>query len=524
MSRCALYLRSSKDRHDVSIDAQRRELVALARSKGLAIAAEFSDVVASGSNENRPGWQALLGELKSPARSWRAVLALDTARIARNQWIAHGLRHECKKRGVDLIFAKTPELDGIAGVILPAVLHAMDEVHSMLSREKGLAGMAENVRRGFRAGGSAPLGYRLERIATGSVRDGEPVTKSKLEPDAKAPAIARYLKARAEGKPRGPLARELGLAKTSLLGIEWNALTYAGHTVWNASSRRDAHGYQGKTKRRPREEWIVQRGTHAPLITDEEAERILARLQARKQTRLKGAAYLLSGILVAPGGRRWHGDGQGYYRCGGRAVKAETLERAVLGKLAGDLTSERFVKTCLARSREQARPRRLEAELRAVQREALELERKAARIRNVIAEMKHPEGMIRTLDQVEARRLELDKRAGAMAEQLAGERVITMISEEHVRQMLRVLADGLAAGDEAEREDLKIQIRDLLEEITLDPDGLNCQLHYAIPVIAGDKLASPWGADLIPSNFARLRARARLALLAGSRRRMPRAA
>jgi hypothetical protein len=50
----------------------------------------------------------------------------------------------------------------------------MDEVHSMLSREKGLAGMAENVRRGHRAGGRAPIGYRLERIETGAIRDGAP--------------------------------------------------------------------------------------------------------------------------------------------------------------------------------------------------------------------------------------------------------------------------------------------------------------------------------------------------------------
>jgi len=40
-TRAALYLRSSADRSDVSIDAQRRELTALASSKSLIIAAEF---------------------------------------------------------------------------------------------------------------------------------------------------------------------------------------------------------------------------------------------------------------------------------------------------------------------------------------------------------------------------------------------------------------------------------------------------------------------------------------------------
>jgi site-specific DNA recombinase len=66
--RCALYLRSSKDRHDVSIDAQRRELLELARAKGLEVAEEFADVVVSGATENRPGWQRLLLELRSSSR------------------------------------------------------------------------------------------------------------------------------------------------------------------------------------------------------------------------------------------------------------------------------------------------------------------------------------------------------------------------------------------------------------------------------------------------------------------------
>lgn len=59
----------------------------------------------------------------------------------------------------------------------------MDEVHSLMSREKGLAGMAENVRAGFRAGGRAPYCYRLVSIDTGSIRDGEPVTKTRLDID-----------------------------------------------------------------------------------------------------------------------------------------------------------------------------------------------------------------------------------------------------------------------------------------------------------------------------------------------------
>ena len=60
----AIYLRSSKDRKDVSIDAQRRELQNLATSQGIIIVKEYSDVVESAKDENRPGFQRLLFDLK----------------------------------------------------------------------------------------------------------------------------------------------------------------------------------------------------------------------------------------------------------------------------------------------------------------------------------------------------------------------------------------------------------------------------------------------------------------------------
>ena len=59
--------------------------------------------------------------------------------------------------------------------LLKAILQAMDEWHSVTSKQKGLAGMRENVHKGFRTDGRAPLGYRLEKVDTGTVREGQSV-------------------------------------------------------------------------------------------------------------------------------------------------------------------------------------------------------------------------------------------------------------------------------------------------------------------------------------------------------------
>ena len=74
-------------------------------------------------------------------------------------------------------------------IIITPLMHGFAEYHSWESKQKGLAGMAENVKRGFRAGGRAPYGYRLKHEPTGATRDGQPVTKSRLElaPEGRAP-------------------------------------------------------------------------------------------------------------------------------------------------------------------------------------------------------------------------------------------------------------------------------------------------------------------------------------------------
>jgi site-specific DNA recombinase len=236
MQRAVLYLRSSKDRHDVAIEVQRRELTELALARGYVVAGEFADVVESGKDEDRPGLQALLAALYAKDRTWSIVLALDTSRIARRAAAAYWFEdRECRPRGVSVVYKNLPEMEEAERAIVKAVFHGVDEWHSLVSKRKGLAGMRENVRAGKRAGGRAPFGYRLEHEPTGAVRDGVAVVKSRLVATELAPALRAYLLDRAAGIPRHAAGRRhlASIAHTTLLSIERNALTYAGHTVWN---------------------------------------------------------------------------------------------------------------------------------------------------------------------------------------------------------------------------------------------------------------------------------------------------
>ena len=108
--------------------------------------------------------------------------------------MAHVFDHEATKRGIRTLYSKLPEVDPITDMILKGVFRVFDEFHSLMSRQKGLAGMRENIQQGWRAGGRPPRGYNLEHTATGAIREGNPVMKSRLVISSESAEIQEYLK------------------------------------------------------------------------------------------------------------------------------------------------------------------------------------------------------------------------------------------------------------------------------------------------------------------------------------------
>ncbi len=493
MDSAALYLRSSKDRHDISPDAQRRELMELAKARSLAVVETFQDAVESGKDDQRPGFQALLRRLKDPARTWNHLLALDTSRVARNQYLAHALHYECEKRGIKIIYAKMPETNTVMDVVIRAVMQAFDELHSLMSREKGLCGMAENVRQGWRAGGRAPRGYRLDHIGTGAVRDGLAVTKSRLVASADSAKVKAYLKARAEGMSRASASQDSGLESvldSTLIGMEWNALTYAGHTVWNVHAERiPGGGYKGGAKRRPRKDWVVQHDTHEALISTEEAEAILAKLDTGRSRNYRTAgAYILSGLLVTPDGRKWHGNGDGYYRSStGKRQAQEDIEQAVIGQVAADLVSDTFVSELVKEARRMSAPP-TDHEIKPLRDQVSALSVKISRLMDLVSQTTTPRPFLEQIEVAENQREKLaEELSRKEAEQKSAE-VLRAITAKDVQAILTGLADNL---NTVNRDALKEYLHAFVERIELDPATGACRIHYRIGT--GDLMASPRG-------------------------------
>jgi site-specific DNA recombinase len=355
MKTAAIYARSTKDRSDISTKTQVHELTTFASSRSLKVVRAFEDAEETGKTDDRPAFGELARAIKNPKRGWDTLLVYDTSRIARRRYIAQAFKHLARKAGVTILYLRIPaDLDPVAEVVLESVFEAMDEAHSLMSRDKALAGMRENVRRGWRAGGRAPLGYQLEKVATGAVREGEPVTKTRLVPSPDAPKVAEYLRRRATGEPRLKVLRELGLdwKPNSMVDLERRALMYAGHMVWNQHSN-------GRLL--PREQWQVQRDAHPALIGEAEAEAVMRQLQTGVGAKIaasmrEASAALLSGLLYAPDGRRWRSNGR-VYRLEGkpsRSIPRAEFDAAVTGAVMEKLAEPQFVEGLIDASRKRA--------------------------------------------------------------------------------------------------------------------------------------------------------------------------
>ena len=491
------YLRSSKDRSDVSIDAQRRALAELAHTRGFTIVGEYADAVESGKDDDRPGFQSLITDIRAQGRKWDHILVLDTSRIARRRVIGIIFEeHECKKRGIRIIYKSLPESDPITEMLLKSILQAMDEWHSLTSRVKGLAGMAENVRQGWRAGGRAPRGYRLQHVETGTVRDGEPVTKSKLVPGDDALQVRLYLQCRARGLLRSQALATAGVdwPASSLVEMERNAIIYAGHTVWNRSAERQEGGYVGGKKLRPREDWVVQRDTHTALITEEEAELVMAGIAIRKRGGGAPAkrVYLLAGLLYAPNGERWTGD-SGAYRVGkGARVQADSVDRAVVAEVmraleADDLAgaiAEHFQRLSKEREKSVADPG-------ALKRRMTEIDKKTTKLADLLTETTAQAALLRQIESLEKERDGIEVKLASMESERAAMKVCADITPDTVRRLLRSILDDLNDNPDGLRD----AVHQLIERIELSPETFEAVLYYRIcPLVkSGELVASPRG-------------------------------
>lgn len=283
---------STKDKQDptLSFPSQRQACAAKAEELGGRVTAEFTDQD-TGRRDDRTGWGDLVREAKQrDARRFDAVLIYATSRLSRDLFRALAYERELSRAGVEVFYAltagdqTTPE-----GRLIRHMFQALDQFEVEKLGREVRRGQAENARQGYRNGGRAPYGYRLQHEPHPDprrARAGD--TKSRLVPDSeRAPvvieAFERYLAgwgykeiANHLNRPGGPPppghvdARRNSARKWSKITIRdiLRNPVYTGRLFWNRLDFRQAKQGEGPVARRPEEEWIQAERHHHPLIPD----------------------------------------------------------------------------------------------------------------------------------------------------------------------------------------------------------------------------------------------------------------
>ena len=315
------YIRVSRDRDrdKLSPEVQRRRIQDYCRAKRWQLAKVVEDLNVSGGDFDRPGWQALLGQL-GPGD---IIVCNEFTRIGRNLRQTLGSIEELHEVGVEIVSLEG-ELDTTtaAGKLQYQVLLVLAEFERNRMSERLRQTHDQIAREGRWKGGPLPLGYTYT-----------PGTKVLTVHPEEAEVVREIFRMRDSDYGMHVIVREL--AARGIKGKK-GRMNYSSvvQTLRNPT-------YLGK---RAHNGEILNAG-HEPIIDADQWERV----QARNRLKVKGAShrkYLLSGLLVCGecGARMVHrsSGNRAYYVCKEAQQFQNTRRVTIESHLAHDWVLERF--------------------------------------------------------------------------------------------------------------------------------------------------------------------------------------
>jgi DNA invertase Pin-like site-specific DNA recombinase len=398
----ALYARVSTTRqaeNDLSIPDQLRQMRDYCKAHGLAVAAEYVEPGASGTDDRRPVFQQMIADASLSPPPFDAIVVHSLSRFFRDA-LEFGLyERKLKRCGVKVISVTQQTGDEPSGEMARKLFSLFDEYQSKENAKHTLRAMKENARQGFWNGSRAPFGYRVVDVGVTGPRGRQ---KRRLEAD---PAEAEIVRRIFDLYLHGLNGRCMGM-KTLTTYLNDHGITmrcrpwrmqkvddllcdrvYIGEFFFNRNEART-------TKIKPPAEWIK---VEVPAIIDEETfNRAAAMRHARHPSRMPGQRLASPALLVGlikcghcgacmtqatgkSGRYRYYKCttrlGIGAHRCKARNLSREPTERAVLTALADRVFTPKRVETMLrelrkrqgaARPAEDARLRQLKRELKDV--------------------------------------------------------------------------------------------------------------------------------------------------------------
>ncbi|WOO34903.1 recombinase family protein [Anaerocolumna sp. AGMB13020] len=297
MLTAALYIRVSTDKQEeLSPDAQKRLLLDYAEKNNMLVSEEYVFIeggISGKKADKRPKFQRMIGLAKSKDHPFNVILVWKYSRFARNQEESILYKSLLKRNNIDVISISEPLIDGPFGTLIERIIEWMDEYYSIRLSGEVMRGMSEKALRGGYMS-VPPLGYA-------STTPGNPPVVVPEEAELVKTIFNKYVNEELAmfqiarqfnelgvktrfGKPFQRRTIEYILQNPMYIGyVRWNRQHHSSHTI------------------KSREDWIISKGTHEPIISDdvfnaaqERIKRVAKPLKSRPVTEYK---HWLTGII-----------------------------------------------------------------------------------------------------------------------------------------------------------------------------------------------------------------------------------
>ena len=291
----ALYARVSSDRQDVdlSVAAQLRALRDHAEKNGQVVVREYVDEAQSGWADDRPQFNKMIEEARSPDAAFREILVWKFSRFTRKREHAVAYKSMLRRRGVRVVSITENADDTPTGKLLEGIIESVDEFYSENLAQQVRRGMREAASRGFWVASSTPFGYSRVMVQDGAKK------RPKLEPDDETAHVVRRIFQLADtGRGVLDIARTLNSdGISSPTGKLWSSngirfiLTnevYAGTLVWGNAAKDEAEPIR------------VERA-FSPIVSKALFRRVNAGMRSRApriiHPRRVASSYMFSGLV-----------------------------------------------------------------------------------------------------------------------------------------------------------------------------------------------------------------------------------
>ncbi|MYL35537.1 recombinase family protein [Pontibacillus yanchengensis] len=450
--RCAVYIRVSTDKEEqkASLKYQKDLFYRYIEEQGWDIYEIYVDVQ-TGTTAKRKNLQKMIEDAQD--KKFDMILAKELSRLARNGELSYKIKNLCENQGIHIITLDNA-INTLEGNTNMFGLYAwLYEQESQNTSNRVKETLRTRAKKGLFQGSIPPYGY--------NVQDGKLQVRDDITPDIVKRIFDEYL----SGSGRESIARRLynediptpaDVAGKKNAGDKWNDSTikliltnphYVGDLVQGRSTTVSVTSKKRKTIEK--EQHIVHKDTHEPIISREVFNAVQRQLKRRSKMIPAPKKHLFTNILFCAdcGKGMWYRSNRKGYICGSYArygnkactshtVKEDLLKNTILTDiktLVEDINKEEYVKQLELKSKQSKKD--IQKQIDKVNKQIDLLKRRKSKYLKLLADEKiaHDD----YLENVEANNTEINELVQKKSElliSLESEQVVDNIN--HLKQEL----------------------------------------------------------------------------------------